>query len=233
MTVVNDADFQKTLTVKDLVVRGRVNTDNASWNELSDKISRETVQSVKTELTDKITDSVLKTVKKKGVDITDVKVNGDKLITDGALSNTITNSNLEKVGTLQELSVIGATSLNETVTVSRGKLGINTESPNMALDVWDGEVQITLGKKKQDTGYIGLGRKGTLEIGSSNTAITIDSEGKTKINELMIGRNNISWGNEVPGYSGQKGDIVFNMNPTSSNCIGWQCLGKFKWRPFN
>ena len=53
---------------------------------------------------------------------------------------------------------------------------------------------------------------------------------KTKINELMIGRNNISWSNEIPGYSGQKGDIVFNMNPTSSNCIGWQCLGKFKWR---
>ena len=49
----------------------------------------------------------------------------------------------------------------------------------------------------------------------------------------MIGRNNISWGNEIPGYSGQKGDIVFNMNPTSSNSVGWQCLGKFKWRVFD
>ena len=236
-TVVNENEFvTKSLNVvqnavvQDLIVRGRVNTDNASWNELSDKISRETVQSVKTDLTEIITNSVLNTVNEQGIDLKHTRVNGIDLITDGVLGASITHSNLRKLGVLDQLEVVGPTSLNETVTVNRGKLGINTESPGMALDIWDNEVQITLGKKKQDTGYIGLGRKGTLEIGSSTTAITIDDEGKTKINELMIGRNNISWANELPGYSGQKGDIVFNMNPTSSNCVGWQCLGKFKWR---
>ena len=110
-------------------------------------------------MTSTITESVLSTVTEKGVDVNKIHSNGVVLISNTELGNTIIHSNLERVGALQELSVIGATSLNETVTVSRGKLGINTESPNMALDVWDGEVQITLGKKKQDTGYIGLGRK--------------------------------------------------------------------------
>jgi len=239
-TVVNEHEFvtkslnvMEDAVVNNLIVKGRVNTDNRSWSELSETIEKKTIKAVESELTSTITESVLSTVTEKGVDVNKIHSNGVVLISNTELGNTIIHSNLERVGALQELSVIGATSLNETVTVSRGKLGINTESPNMALDVWDGEVQITLGKKKQDTGYIGLGRKGTLEIGSSTTAIIIDDEGKTKINELMIGRNNISWGNEIPGYSGQKGDIVFNMNPTSSNSVGWQCLGKFKWRVFD
>jgi len=218
------------ITVQDLIVRGRVNTDNSSWSELSNKIREETVDSVRDDLTDLITDSVLKTVNKNGINLKNIKIDGIDLITDGVLGATITHSNLERVGTLQALTVSGPASLSETVTVSRGKLGINTETPTSALDIWDGEVQITLGKKQKDIGYIGLSRKGTLEIGTNNNAITIDPDGKTKINELMIGRNNISWSNELPGFSGQKGDIVFNMNPTASNDIGWQCLGQFRWR---
>ena len=232
LTVVNDATLQKSLIVQDLIVRGRVNTDNTAWHELKQKIAEETVEEVRTNLTNSITSSVLGTVRKKGIQLKDINVDGVKLINDGVLASTITQSNLEKLGTLQELTVVGPTLLNETVTINRGRLGINTETPSMALDVWDDEIQITLGKKKQDTGYIGLGRKGTLEIGTSNTAITIDPEGKTKIDQLMIGRNNIRWESTLPNYAGQKGDIVFNMNPTTANETGWQCLGAFSWRKF-
>ena len=239
-TVVNENEFvTKSLNVmgdavvNDLIVRGRVNTDNRSWSELSEVIKQKTIKAVETELTATIAESVLSTVTEKGVDVNKIHSNGVDLIDNGVLGNTITHSSLERVGALEKLTVLGPTTLTDTVTVNNGRVGINTERPNMALDIWDGEVEITLGKRKQDTGYIGLGRKGTLEIGSSTTAITIDDEGKTKINELMIGRNNIAWSSEVPGFEGKKGDIVFNMNPTTSNAIGWQCLGKFKWRPFN
>lgn len=235
--VVNENEFiTKSLnvvenaTVQDLIVRGRVNTDNPSWSELSNKIRKDTVESVRQDLTDMITKSVLTTVNEQGIDLKNAQVNGIDLIVNGVLGATVTHSNLEKVGTLQELTVMGPTNLNETVSVNRGKLGINTENPTMALDIWDGEVQLTLGKKKQDTGYIGLGRRGTLEIGTSTSAIVIDEEGKTTIKELMVGRNNIRWDNELPGYAGQIGDIVFNKKPTESNAVGWQCLGKFRWR---
>ena len=239
-TVVNENEFvTKSLNVmgdavvNDLIVKGRVNTDNRSWSELSEVIKQKTIKAVETELTSTITESVLTTVSEKGVDVDKIHTNGVDLISNTELGNTITHSSLERVGALEKLTVVGPTTLTDTVTVTQGRVGVNTERPNMALDIWDGEVEITLGKRKQDTGYIGLGRKGTLEIGSSSTAITIDDEGKTKINELMIGRNNIAWSSEVPGFEGKKGDIVFNMNPTTSNAIGWQCLGKFKWRPFN
>ena len=239
-TVVNENEFvTKSLNVmgdavvNDLIVKGRVNTDNRSWSELSEVIKQKTIKAVETELTSSITESVLTTVSEKGVDVDKIHTNGVDLISNTELGNTITHSSLERVGALEKLTVVGPTTLTDTVTVTQGRVGVNTERPNMALDIWDGEVEITLGKRKQDTGYIGLGRKGTLEIGSSSTAITIDDEGKTKINELMIGRNNIAWSSEVPGFEGKKGDIVFNMNPTTSNAVGWQCLGKFKWRPFN
>ena len=239
-TVVNENEFvTKSLkvmgdaVVNDLIVKGRVNTDNRSWSELSDVIKKKTIKAVETELTATITETVLGIVTETGVDVDKIHSNGVDLISNTELGNTIIHSNLERVGKLEKLTVEGPTTLTDTVTVNNGRVGVNTERPNMALDIWDGEVEITLGKRKQDTGYIGLGRKGTLEIGSSSTAITIDDEGKTKINELMIGRNNIAWSNEVPGFEGKKGDIVFNMNPTTSNAIGWQCLGKFKWRPFN
>ena len=239
-TVVNENEFvTKSLkvmgdaVVNDLIVKGRVNTDNRSWSELSDVIKKKTIKAVETELTATITETVLGIVTETGVDVDKIHSNGVDLISNTELGNTIIHSNLERVGKLEKLTVEGPTTLTDTVTVNNGRVGINTERPNMALDIWDDEVEITLGKRKQDTGYIGLGRKGTLEIGSSSTAITIDDEGKTKINELMIGRNNIAWSNEVPGFEGKKGDIVFNMNPTTSNAVGWQCLGKFKWRPFN
>ena len=239
-TVVNENEFvTKSLNVigdavvNDLIVKGRVNTDNRSWSELSEVIKQKTIKAVETELTSSITESVLTTVTEKGLDIKKIHAEGVDLISNTELGKTIIHSNLERVGALEKLTVVGPTTLTDTVTVTQGRVGVNTERPNMALDIWDGEVEITLGKRKENTGYIGLGRKGTLEIGSSSTAITIDDEGKTKINELMIGRNNIAWSNEVPGFEGKKGDIVFNMNPTTSNAVGWQCLGKFKWRPFN
>jgi len=239
-TVVNENEFvTKSLNVmgdavvNDLIVKGRVNTDNRSWSELSDVIQKKTIKAVESELTSSITESVLTTVTEKGLDIKKIHAEGVDLISNTELGKTIIHSNLERVGALEKLTVVGPTTLTDTVTVTQGRVGVNTERPNMALDIWDGEVEITLGKRKEDTGYIGLGRKGTLEIGSSKTAITIDDEGKTKINELMIGRNNIAWSSEVPGFESKKGDIVFNMNPTTSNAVGWQCLGKFKWRPFN
>lgn len=232
ITVVSDATIEKSLTVQDLIVRGRVNTDNISWSELTTKITQEVTDNVKEETLSLMIDGVLKKASKKGIDFDNVTIDGQKLIEGDSLGPSILNSKLTTVGTLKELTVTGPTKLNETVTVNRGKIGINTENPNMALDIWDNEVQIILGKKKQDTGYIGLGRKGTLEIGTSEAAITVEPDGKTVIKELMIGRNNISWDRQIPNYSGQKGDIVFNMDPTSENDTGWQCLGGFRWRIF-
>jgi len=236
--VVNENEFvTKTLNVvesavvEDLVVRGRVNTDNQSWNELKTTIKDSAVAQIQTELTETITDHVLKRAKQ-GIDFSDAQIDGIKVISNGSLASTITHSNLQKVGKLSELTVTGPSDLDGSLFARNNRVGINTSTPKSALDVWDDDINITVGKKSKGVAKIHLSA-GQLELGTnSDSQITIDPGGKVKISKLMIGRNNITWEKDIPNYQGQKGDIVFNMDPTSDNHIGWQCLGGFRWRQF-
>ena len=110
------------------------------------------------------------------------------------------------------------------------RIGINTEKPTMALELWDQEVAITLGKQSKDTGFIGLRKKGDLHIGVNQEAsIQINDEGVVRINNLKIGRNTITWSNTVPGYAGILGDIVFSTNKVAN---GWRCTGGHNWSQF-
>jgi len=237
-TVVNENDFvTKTLNVvqeaviEDLVVKGRVNTDNASWNELKTTIKDSAVAQIQTELTETITDHVLEKAKQ-GIDFDNARVDGIKIVSNGALGATITHSNLQKVGKLSELTVEGFADLDGSLFVKNNRVGVNTSTPKSALDVWDDDINLSIGKRSKGVAKIHLS-SGQLELGTnSDSQITIDSEGKVKIKELMVGRNNIKFEKDIPNYSGQKGDIVFNMNPTSESHTGWQCLGGFRWRQF-
>jgi len=237
-TVVNENEFvTKSLNVienavvEDLVVRGRVNTDNQSWNELKTTIKDSAVEQIQTELTETITDHVLKQAKK-GIDFDSVRIDGIGVVEFGALASTITHSNLQKVGDLSSLTVTGPSDLNGSLFVKNNRVGVNTSTPRSALDVWDDDINITVGKQSKGIAKIHLS-SGELGIGTnSDSQITIASDGKVKIKELMVGRNNIKFGKDIPNYSGQKGDIVFNMNPTSESHTGWQCLGGFRWRQF-
>lgn len=237
-TVVNENEFVtkslnvvESAVVEDLVVRGRVNTDNASWNELKTTIKDSAIEKIQTELTETITDHVLKRAQK-GIDFDNVRVDGIDIVKHGVLGATITHSNLQKLGKLSELTVQGWADIDGSLFVKNNRVGVNTSTPKSALDVWDDDVNITLGKRSKGVGKIQLS-SGQLEIGTnSDSQLTIDTDGKVKISKLMIGRNNISFDRGIPNYQGQKGDIVFNMDPTSDNQTGWQCLGGFRWRQF-
>ena len=236
--VVNENEFvTKSLNVvesaviEDLVVRGRVNTDNQSWNELKTTIKDSAVKQIQTELTETITDHVLKRAQA-GINFDSIQIDGIKIVSNGALASSITHSNLQHVGKLDGLTVNGPVDLLDGLHVKNNRVGVNTSTPRSALDVWDDDINITIGKKSKGVAKIHLS-SGQLELGTnSDSQITIDPEGKVKIKQLMIGRNNISFDKGIPNYQGQKGDIVFNSDPTSDNQIGWQCLGGFRWRPF-
>ena len=237
-TVVNENEFvTKSLSVveeavvEDLVVRGRVNTDNESWNELKGTIKDAAVKQIQIELTETITDHVLERAKQ-GIDFDNAKVDGIKIVSNGALGATITHSNLQKVGKLSELTVEGFADLDGSLFVKNNRVGVNTSTPKSALDIWDDDINITVGKQSKGIAKIHLS-SGELGIGTnSDSQLTIAPDGKVKIKELMVGRNNIKFEKDIPNYSGQKGDIVFNMNPTSESHTGWQCLGGFRWRQF-
>lgn len=220
-------------TVRDLVVTGSINVDNHSWDSLRGDITEKTLTRVNEEWREQLVDQVTKKIIKKGIEFTQIKLDGEYVVSEGTLARTITKSNLQSVGVLDKLQVKGEIhAYNDTFNVLNRRLGVNTIEPEMALSVWDEEVSVLTGKFKANTAYIGTGRKQSLAIGvNREPGIEIDQDGLTTVKNLRIGVHRISHASDLPNYAGSKGDIVFNANPNiNSNVFGWQCLGGHKWK---
>jgi len=230
--ITNDLSVERDIVVKgSLSLRGRINVDNPSWDELKQHIRASVVAEIGNQSRADLIQDVKESVFMEGVAIENALVNGEPLVNVDTLAGKITESKLKSVGTLRELDVKGTTTLNNnTLNVLNTRVGINTEKPTMALELWDQEVAITLGKQSKDTGFIGLRKKGDLHIGVNQEAsIQINDEGVVRINNLKIGRNTITWSNTVPGYAGILGDIVFSTNKVAN---GWRCTGGHNWSQF-
>lgn len=218
--------------IKELTVTGSINTDNRAWQTLSEDISEKTLNRLTTEWKQSLVSDVEAKIREHGIDFTQVQIDGVRVVAGDTLSRKITNSNLQSLGPLKELNVVGETHIYNTVSVLNKRLGVNTQEPEMALSVWDEEVSILAGKFKDKAAYIGTGRLQNLVLGVNRTpAVEIDVDGITAIKKLRVGVHRISHGTEVPNYAGTKGDVVFNANPSiNDNVFAWQCLGGFKWK---
>lgn len=234
LSVVRNTNLQGDLIVSgDLAIKGRINTDNRSWDELANVIAERAFERVKIDFTQHAVSTVLNRVKQ-GVDIDNVKVDGERLIDGDRLASKIQHSSLISVGTLNNLEVTGVSKFaGDTLNVKNNRVGINTEDPESALSVWDEEVSMTMSKYSKNTAFIGTARRQGLAIGvNRQNSIEVDADGVTTVQKIRIGRNSVSWATEPPGYSGTKGDIVYNTNVGSANdnTFAWMCLGAFKWQ---
>ena len=244
MTVMDDHTvFENTLTarnlqiadsavIQNLVLIGSVNTDNPSWQGLTADIGEKILTRINDEWRDDLVKQVAVQIKTQGIDFDSVNLNGEPLVAGNQLNSQITQTNIQRLGTLSSIRVSGEAHVNETMHVTRNRVGINTEEPEQALSVWDEEVSINLGKHKLNTAYIGTGRAQALSIGTNRIAqIEIDADGMTQIKKLRIGVHQIAHDDQVPGWSGTKGDIVFNSNFNNDRVFAWVCLGNYKWQP--
>jgi hypothetical protein len=177
-----------------------------------------------------LTESVIEK-SKAGINFNAVSINGTPLFENDTLNKSIKNTSITQVGTLTSLEVAGEATLNNTMVVARDRVGINTESPTASFDLWDEEVQISIGKRKERTGFIGSNRLQNLQIGVNGKGnITITDKNVVIVENLQIDKNRISWGSEVPGYSGGKGDIVYNTSVGPKNTVfAWVCVGGYNW----
>lgn len=220
----------ESLSVKHLSVKGSINTDNQSWDSLARVVSEKTLAQLTDDWRQKLVSQVAEEINSYGINFDKVKIDGHYVVEGSKLSDLITETNIEKVGTLKNLSVSGSASINDTFNVVNKRVGINTESPESALSVWDEEVNVLVGKHKNKQAYIGTSRDHGLAIGVNRLAqLEIDATGLTTIKKLQVGLHKISHGLEVPNYSGTRGDIVFNANPTTE-VFAWVCLGGFRWK---
>lgn len=231
LSVIKDIETQNIKIKGDLILLGDINTDARGWQMLSNAIENRVFDRFQNSSKQSLYESVVEQAKISGIDFANVSIGGSPLVRDGDLSSKIKNTNIERVGNLKELTVLGEADFNNTAFVANKRVGINTREPSSALSVWDEEVEIVVGKRSERTGFIGSTRKQNLQIGVNNKGnITIKDDGLVVIDQLQVGKQRISHGSEVPGYSGSKGDIVFNITIGPKNPVfAWMCIGGFNW----
>jgi len=218
--------------IQDLVVRGSVNIDNPSWTALANGISDKTLEKLNDDWRAVLVTQVAEQIKVSGIDFDQVTAGGEPLVNGKRLSNTITDTNIQSVGVLRTLEVAGEAVFNQqTLNVLNKRIGINTQTPEMALSVWDEEVSIVVGKHKANEAYIGTNRAQGISIGVNRLPqIELTIDGLTRIKQLQIGVHRISHADIVPGWAGTRGDIVFNSNPENDAVFAWVCLGAHRWK---
>jgi hypothetical protein len=228
----NSIEAVDSVRVQNLVVTGSINTDNESWSALASDISQKTLDQLTTEWNKDLVDQVVKQIQDHGINFEEVRIKGEKAIDGNQLSRAITESNLQSVGTLKTLTVRGEAKFNnDTLNVLNKRLGINTDSPEKALGVWDEEVSVVIGKHKLNQAYIGTNREQGIAIGvNREPQVEINVNGLTTIKQLQVGLHKIGHATQVPGWSGNRGDLILNTSPGPDRVFAWVCLGAYKWQ---
>ena len=220
-----------TAKIRDLAVTGNINTDNQAWITLANNISNTTLEKLTNTWRDTLVQQVATQISEQGIAFESVTIGGNYVVEGNILSNTITESSLQSVGILNQLSVKGDAHINNTVSVVNSRLGVNTSSPEAALSIWDEEVSVIVGKHKAKQAYIGTARDQTLSLGVNRTPyLDIDNTGLTTVKKLQVGVHKFSHATQVPGWSGTKGDVVFNANPGEDRVFAWVCTGSYNWQ---
>lgn len=240
ITVVENNLLTKDLTVKGTItVEGDLNVTGTlpESSPLFKQIIQTATNNVRTSLDQVIfqsyADMVLQQIKLNGLDLSKITSNGETVVDGANLGRSITFSNLQRVGTLQELKVAGESLLSETLYTSTKRVGVNTIEPAQALSIWDQEIEIGFGKQGAGTGIIGTPRNHTLILGTNaKNNITLTPDGRTAVHELSIGATHISSSGTPPADNQPKGAVVFNNNPTLGGPLGWISLGEARWANF-
>ena len=217
--------------IKDLTVTGSINTDNRSWHKLAEEIGRRTLEQIDQDWQERLVSQVADKITAQGIDFEQINLQGQPLIDGHTLSSVVTDTNIQRLGHLRNLTVKGEAHIYDTLSVVNRRLGINTATPESALSVWDEEVAVIIGKHKSKQAFMGTSRDQSLVLGvNRQPQIEIDTTGLTRIKKLQVGLHKISHDTQVPGWAGTRGDIVFNASPGPDRVFAWVCLGAHKWQ---
>ncbi len=240
VTVVENNLLTKDLTVKgsatiegDLVVTGTVPESSALFVDLLDRISTRVRTGIDDSVFEGYATLVTKRIVENGLDLNRITLNGEEIVNGGNLSNKITFSNLQRVGTLNELRVSGESLLSQTLYTTNRRIGINTLEPAQALSIWDQEIEIGFGKRSTDLAVIDVPRRQSLLITVNNkNNLQLSPDGSVTVNELRIAGTRLSSSHQPPNYDAPQGSIVFNSSPTLGGPLGWVSLGGARWANF-
>ena len=223
----------RTIIDGDLTLNGKLSNTSKLFKELEEH-SAETIRNeLRGGMYTEFVNLVFAKIKQEGLDATVFRYAGRPFISENGLAPGILNSNLQKVGALKELQVIGETLLDETLYVSNNRLGLNTIDPETVVDIWDQEVEIQMGKVEQNTALISTPRNQRLILGSNkNYNLVINPDGSVSVSTLQLNGVRHTSSPIAPADDSPKGTIVWNSDPTIGAPIGHVSLGGARWAQF-
>ena len=215
----------------DLDIQGRI-VDGPAYQQLVKDVADSTKADIADTVLDQHQDRIFERMLTEGIDIGKISLNGRLIVDEQKLLN-VYHSQLRTVGTLQDLQTTGETLLSETLYTSTKRVGINTMSPTVALDIWDDEIEIRIGKQQQGVARIATAKDHVMILGTNaQDNITMTPDGVTAIAQLRIGNMLFSSSATPPHYDAVRGTVVFNENPNLGGPLGWVSLGDARWANF-
>jgi hypothetical protein len=118
------------------------------------------------------------------------KIDNIAVLSADRLGTTVVKSNLQQLGTLNELTVSGPANLSDLLFVNdiSNRIGIGTEEPNASLSILDNNVEIGIGSPEIGVGNIGTYSNADFAIVTDNlNRILVKATGEVNIGDAVKG----------------------------------------------
>ena len=229
--VTSSAEIKGDLTVGgNLILSGEIPTDSPFYRDLVEHSAGLLKLSMDGQFFLAYADKVFDQIKERGIDLNKLTLDGQEILKGNQLGSFVTDTNIQKLGHLRELTVTGDTIMADTAFVGRKRVGINTTEPAGALAVWDEECEVVVRKYRKDVAMIGSVRPQQVILSSnSKNNLVLEIDGSVTIPKLTVGAVEISSSDVQPNYDAPKGAVMFNEQPDIGKPLFWVSLGGARW----
>lgn len=217
----------------DLLLTGEIPADSPFYKDLVEHAAGLLKLSMDGEFFTAYSGKVFDRIKADGIDLSTVNFNGMELLKGNKLGNFVTETNIQTLGDLRQLTVRGEALVFNTLYVGNKRVGINTTEPSSALSVWDEECELVARKHQSEVSMFGSARPQKVILSSnSKKNIELETDGSVTVNNLTVGKVKMSSSDSRPTTNEVQGKIVWNNNPEMGKHIGWVSLGNSRWAGF-
>jgi hypothetical protein len=217
----------------DVVINGNVPPESQFYSSLISNAVDGVKNSMNQEFFGDYATVIFDRIRQEGLDLNRITLNGTEVITGNKLNYGITDTNITRVGMVKDLQTAGETYLSEVLYVGKNRVGINTLEPANSLSVWDQEVELGMGKRSRDVGWIGTTRRQDFILSANNQDnLTLKQDGTVSVQRLQVNKINLISVASTPNNNEPRGTVAFNENPAPGQPIGWVSLGNGAWAKF-
>ena len=181
-------------------------------------------------------------------------INGVSVISGKGLGSSVTQSNISKLGTLEELNVGGEATFYDRINATRSVIdaktiqftdnfefiirnGVLTSNNKISVDInglekfYTDQNETVIGDKRDNKRPVKVFGPLTVNINTTPEDVDFAVSG-----HIQFANKKFTTGSAVPTTgSFSKGDICWNSTPTQDNYIGWVCIetgSPGQWLPF-